>query len=257
MKSCTGLWIVAPITRAVDDKTAKSLLGDSFKRQLKYDGTYSAVSFICSKTDDISITEAAESLGLEAEISESWDTAEDMRRTKRSLQSKIADLKEAKATLMEQLDECEVKTDQWEDLQSKLSSGKAVYTPSTNPKKRKRGGRPSGSRKNLDSSDTDDDGDASDSGLSDKENSQPQEDRQPLTEEMIEEQISLFRAQRKKIREERRVLDSQIAGLRKDIENIETERNNILADLKAVCIKGRNDYSRGAIKQDFAMGIKE
>jgi hypothetical protein len=31
MKSCTGLWIVAPITRAVDDKTAKSLLGDSFK----------------------------------------------------------------------------------------------------------------------------------------------------------------------------------------------------------------------------------
>ena len=31
MKACTGLWIVAPITRAVDDKTAKSLLGDSFR----------------------------------------------------------------------------------------------------------------------------------------------------------------------------------------------------------------------------------
>ena len=31
MKQCTGLWIVAPITRAVDDKTAKSLLGDSFR----------------------------------------------------------------------------------------------------------------------------------------------------------------------------------------------------------------------------------
>ena len=31
MKECTGLWIVAPITRAVDDKTAKSLLGDSFR----------------------------------------------------------------------------------------------------------------------------------------------------------------------------------------------------------------------------------
>jgi hypothetical protein len=46
---------VAPITRAVDDKAAKSLLGESFKRQLKYDGTYSRVTFICSKTDDISV----------------------------------------------------------------------------------------------------------------------------------------------------------------------------------------------------------
>lgn len=39
MKQCTGLWIVAPINRAVDDKAAKNLLGDTFKRQLKFDGT--------------------------------------------------------------------------------------------------------------------------------------------------------------------------------------------------------------------------
>lgn len=34
MKQCTGLWIVAPINRAVDDKAAKSLLGESFKVSL-------------------------------------------------------------------------------------------------------------------------------------------------------------------------------------------------------------------------------
>lgn len=33
----TGLFIVAPINRAVDDKVAKSLLGESFKRQLKFE----------------------------------------------------------------------------------------------------------------------------------------------------------------------------------------------------------------------------
>lgn len=33
IKQCTGLWVVAPINRAVDDKAAKSLLGESFKRQ--------------------------------------------------------------------------------------------------------------------------------------------------------------------------------------------------------------------------------
>lgn len=42
MKQCTGLWIVAPITRAVDDKAAKDLLGESFKRQLKMDGGYNS-----------------------------------------------------------------------------------------------------------------------------------------------------------------------------------------------------------------------
>lgn len=63
MKQCTGLWIVAPINRAVDDKAAKSLLGESSKRQLKMDGGFSAVTFICSKTDDISLLEAQDSLG--------------------------------------------------------------------------------------------------------------------------------------------------------------------------------------------------
>ncbi|KAI0470344.1 hypothetical protein F4859DRAFT_522828 [Xylaria cf. heliscus] len=252
MKSCTGLWIVAPITRAVDDKTAKSLLGDAFKRQLKYDGTYSSVTFICSKTDDISITEAAESLGLEAEISESWDTSEEMRKTTISKQARISGLKEAKATLGQQLDECEAETDRLEDLQAQLSSGETVYTSSTYSKKRKRSGEPS-MKSDVDA----DDRNASDSGSSDKENSQSKQSRRPLTVEEIEEQISSLRAQRKEIRRGRLSLDSEIAKIRQEIEVIQNEREKVLADVKAICIQGRNEYSRGAIKQDFAMGIKE
>lgn len=52
MKQCIGLWIVSPINRAVDDKAAKNLLGSAFRRQLKFDGTYSAITFICSKTGE-------------------------------------------------------------------------------------------------------------------------------------------------------------------------------------------------------------
>ena len=58
------MWIVANINRAVDDKAAKSLLGDSFKLQLKYDGTFSRVTFICTKTDDISNTEISDNPSL-------------------------------------------------------------------------------------------------------------------------------------------------------------------------------------------------
>ncbi|KAI0538109.1 hypothetical protein GGR58DRAFT_513346 [Xylaria digitata] len=255
MKSCTGLWIVAPITRAVDDKTAKTLLGDSFKRQLKYDGTYSAVSFICSKTDDISITEAADSLGLEAEISHSWEAAEKIKEVESSLESRISNLNKDKVALGRQLDGCETETDRWEDLRSQLSGGKAVYAPS-NSKKRRRAARPIGSRKNL-RSDVDEDFDASDSGPSDQEDSQSEQNRVPLTKENIEEQISSLRAQRKKIRRERGSLDTEMARLLQEIEENQTKREKILADFKAICIQGRNDYSRGAIRQDFAMGIKE
>lgn len=38
----------------MDDKSAHKLLGDSFRRQLLMDGGFSTVSFICSKSDDIS-----------------------------------------------------------------------------------------------------------------------------------------------------------------------------------------------------------
>ncbi|KAI1502359.1 hypothetical protein F5X99DRAFT_379222 [Biscogniauxia marginata] len=260
MKLCTGLWIVAPITRAVDDKTAKSLLGDSFKRQLKYDGTYSAVSFICSKTDDISITEAADSLGIEEEISESWDRAEDLRKAKKSHQDEIVKLKKEKAALGERLDECEAKYDVWEELQGQISDGKIVYAPSDNSKKRKRPAKSSRSRRNrvsFDSDDDDYDDVASDSGACDKENSQPEEDRRPLNDKKIEETLASIKAQRKQIRGDRRAIDSQIADICKEISNVQSERDAILSELKAMCIKGRNDYSCGAIKQDFAAGIKE
>ena len=51
LQKCDAVWILAPITRAVDDNTAKDLIGETFKRQLLMDGQYSAVTFICSTTD--------------------------------------------------------------------------------------------------------------------------------------------------------------------------------------------------------------
>ncbi|KAI0200253.1 hypothetical protein F4808DRAFT_470663 [Astrocystis sublimbata] len=239
MKSCTGLWIVAPITRAVDDKTAKSLLGDHFKRQLKYDGTYSAVTFICSKTDDISITEAAESLGLEDQFEEFWSTAQAMDETMESCKAKISELRVAKSRLEDNFNNCELETEKWEDLQDQHSAGKTVYTPSTNPKKRARGqGHTSGPEGSRLAGDGD-------------------ESRKPLTDKQIEDKISSLREERKAIRKNRRTIDAQIAELRQESKVARDEREMTTARFKAICIQGRNQYSKGAIQQDFAMGIKE
>lgn len=51
LKRCSAVWVVASIHRAVDDRTAKELLGEHFRRQLLMDGQYGAISFVCTKTD--------------------------------------------------------------------------------------------------------------------------------------------------------------------------------------------------------------
>jgi hypothetical protein len=53
LRKCSAVWVVAAINRAVDDRTAKELLGEHFRRQLLMDGQYGNVSFICTKTDVI------------------------------------------------------------------------------------------------------------------------------------------------------------------------------------------------------------
>ncbi|KAK3324641.1 hypothetical protein B0T19DRAFT_429037 [Cercophora scortea] len=260
MKACTGLWIVAPITRAVDDKTAKSLLGDSFRRQLKFDGTYSAVTFICSKTDDISVTEAAESLDIEDQVGESWTKIRGFENDIKKLKSQQADLRDEKETCDELAESIDQALDVWEELMNKLSEGEVVYAPSDAPsKKRKRSSKPSSSRKNRVSTDADDsDFLDSFSDTSDKENSQPpDENRQPLTEDDIERKLATLKAEKKELRDNKKEVTRQITAARIEIKEIIAKKDALLAEVKAICIKGRNEYSRRAIKHDFAMGIKE
>jgi energy-coupling factor transporter ATP-binding protein EcfA2 len=48
LQHCNNVWVVAPIKRAVDDGTAKELMGDNFKRRILMDGNYGNIAFICT-----------------------------------------------------------------------------------------------------------------------------------------------------------------------------------------------------------------
>ncbi|KXH59774.1 hypothetical protein CSAL01_06423 [Colletotrichum salicis] len=242
---------------AVDDKTAKSLLGDSFKRQLKYDGIYSAVTFICSKTDDISVIEAAESLDIESDISASWSKIEKLRGELQELKKTLNDAREEKSDLVDGLEQINTLWDKWDDLSSKHADGQTVFAPSES-KKRKRGATSSKSRKRKSSysssSESDDEDYNSDS---DKENNPDNQNRQPLTEFNIQEKLADLKNQKKKIRQSLKELDATLSNIRQQIKTIQSEEERLLGAAKAVCIQGRNTYSKGAIQRDFAMGIKE
>lgn len=232
MKQCTGLWIVAPITRAVDDKAAKNLLGDVFRRQLKYDGTYSAVTFICSKSDDISLTEATDSLDIGDEMNGLEDELQEIEVKRRDMRKKLRQLRDEKSACQEEADEAEEQQEYWEKLQDDLDAGKTVYAPSS--KKRKRS--PSGSNDEI--------GAASGQGPA-------------LTEDDIESHLSEYKAIKRRARRQRTELNAQIEQLNSNLDQLSSRSDEIEARRSAICIAGRNKYSKSAIQVDFATGIKE
>ena len=266
MKQCTGLWIVAPINRAVDDKSAKTLLGDTFKRQLKMDGGFNSVTFICSKTDDISITEAQDSLGLDDELAPMWEKSEQYRTKKNALKKQIENLKETKVDMMAAMEANEEDLELWEKLQENFNSGTVVFRPKPKSHKRKREdeiGLPKKKRPKYREPDSDDDfiDDGEESGSeaeSDCSSSNASEDQgAPLTEDEISEKLADLRGTRKEGRREKVKIDDHIIDLRRQIADLDKESEGIDGELSVKCISGRNEYSRGAIRQDYAAGIRE
>lgn len=265
MKQCTGLWIVAPINRAVDDKAAKTLLGDSFKRQLKYDGNYSSVTFICSKTDDISITEAAESLELDDRIS----TLDDQQRTYaeeiENAEEKISDLKESMEVYRIALNEADDDIETWEDLKDQVEDGKTAFAPvqkAKNKRKKGRSGKKSRKRRQVEDDNSDieyigSDREKSGDSESDSELEGIQAPRKPLTKEDIKCKLEELKSTKKNARQETQKIRDEIRAIKPKKRELEEKIAEVQAEMSAICIAGRNEYSKGAIQQDFAAGIKE
>lgn len=79
------------------------------------DGGFSAVTFICSKTDDISISEAQDSLGLDDQVIPLWEEVDRLTAKMKGLKKDIEDLNKKKTgyddaanEADEQVDVCEV-----------------------------------------------------------------------------------------------------------------------------------------------------
>lgn len=49
LREADSIWIVASINRAVNDKTAKNMLGESFRRELLMDGQYNNICFVATQ----------------------------------------------------------------------------------------------------------------------------------------------------------------------------------------------------------------
>ncbi|KAF6221297.1 hypothetical protein HO133_002152 [Letharia lupina] len=267
MKQCTGLWIVAPINRAVDDKAAKSLLGESFKRQLKMDGGFNSVTFICSKTDDISLEEAQDSLGLSDEMEPDWEELEKLVKKTKLMKKQMDEMKDTKAVYGESMNDIDEQIEIWDGLKEKLEGGKTVFPPRSESagKKRKGKGTDRARKKQRRTKSSDDEGDdveesdyhSDDSDEYEKGSENESESQEPLTEEQLVAKLQELRATKKEARAQRGEITERINQMRKEIDESKNAEEKIESKMSAMCIEGRNAYSKGAIQQDFAAGIKE
>ncbi|KAF3050848.1 hypothetical protein E8E11_008956 [Didymella keratinophila] len=265
IKQCTGLWIVAPDTRAVDDKAAKTLLGDSFRMQLKYDGGYSSAIFICSKTDDISITEAVNTLRLEDEVEGFYEEERKLEQETKEAQAKIKELKDAQHIYTLAGREAGEEIEAWEELKDKLDDGDEVYAPALESNKRKVSSeRKSRNKHHANDEDSgadfvveDDEASDFEDDDDDEDNEEVQEPREPLAGEDIRFKLKELRGTKKNARREGLELKPKIEELRPKVRGAQVKIKDIRAKISKICISGRNGYSKEAIQNDFAAGIKE
>jgi seryl-tRNA synthetase len=75
--------------------------------------------------------------------------------------------------------------------------------------------------------------------------------------EAIEQKLAQFKADKKRGRTERLEVDSKIKNLNQELKTLEKSQAEIETVMNAICIEGRNKYSKSAIQQDFADGIRE
>jgi hypothetical protein len=258
-KQCTGFWIVAPINRAVDDKTAKKLLGDSFKRQLQFDGGVTGITFICSKTDDISITEAISSLQLEEETEQLDEDLTSYTEQIKTIQDQIDMLKPERKAQVAALKTISAEINLWKKLQDRIARGKPAYAPATQinehgdeelseqPRKK----RAVESESEYELSNTDDEI----SGSEDEIESQAERTR--VSETNVRDKLKDLIATKKNTQRELKSINVDIKELKYQLRPLQVEENKLRMEITHICIATRNFYSKTAIQQDFAAGIKE
>ncbi|SPQ22881.1 33a1c8c7-d86f-4eb1-815a-97caacca19ac [Thermothielavioides terrestris] len=219
IEQCTGLWVVAPITRAVDDKSAQTLLGDSFKRQLQFDGAYSRVTVVCSKADDLSVTEALK-LIPEGERAHQLHAREQLLQTEREkLQEEVNELKHRNSEIDSQISQ----------LLTYIVSLRTALDRSDG-------------RENLLVSPG-----APESGPLDE----------PSLVLLSAFGFNPAMGRLSAAHAEKKALKKPLASQRKALRELKADLKSLNSEIKHACVKWRNDRTRPLIQFQFAEGIRE
>lgn len=134
----------------MDDKSARYLLGEGFKRQLQRGDTLDRTTLVCSKTDGIVLSEVRGVLKQDADFSKDIERIDEARaavdRDRAALLQAITTLRAETESLDSKTTEAMSKEKAYMDLRALGAKGKVVYPPvfssatASGPSKRQRSG---------------------------------------------------------------------------------------------------------------------
>jgi hypothetical protein len=273
LKNCSCVWIVAPIKRAVDDRTAKELMGDTFKRRLLMDGQYGNVAFVCTQTDD-------------CEPSEIWRDHEDVAARVPGRHARMKELHEAlEQATQEQSKLDNERDDKDEELQtlkeSALEAKSAKREATRGVDRQKKEARRQQAKVDAAGNDGDDDvmevdgGDGEEDGKRDEDEDEDAaeggcdleaekaalvaiesdlkaaEDLLASAEDSFQELQGAFR----KMNKEHQQWMKEV--FRKCIRKLNRKSSALQREFKPLCACVRNEYSTAQLKEDFKTGLKD
>ncbi|PLB46823.1 hypothetical protein P170DRAFT_498741 [Aspergillus steynii IBT 23096] len=238
MKMCAAHWIVTPINRAVDDKVSRDLLSKNFKMQMQMDSAFNDITFICTKTDDVSIREVRNSLKIDVPVQKQREA--DIAK----IGAALCELRERRSKNMEELDYL---NDDLDELEERLSGGEHAIDPSLlSPTKRKHsniGLDPVSSFIEMPSS------------PSTTDNSVNMHVEMSAEMQQLLSQYHEIKARRKTLQARRKPLNEEIRLKEQEFEKLKTQSEKSKEEIFRECIRARNEYSKQEIKRDFARGI--
>lgn len=248
----------------MDDKAAQKLLGTSFKRQMQFDGTYSAMTVICSKADDICVTEALRGIPEEHKAHSEQATVNLLEANKVHLDEERLPLEQRLQVLKELADSHDNSIELLEAaLESTDGDEVELYPQSAGTSKRKPRTAVLQARKRLrkesesSSSETDDDDSEDELNCNTDEEKEEPEKAESILKDEAEKRLKNLKAEKKAFKDERRDLEKKVKVLRKRAKETRREWKKMKDSTKSACIQYRNEHSRPVIQHQFAEGVRE
>ncbi|KAK7717579.1 hypothetical protein SLS64_003073 [Diaporthe eres] len=243
MAQASSVWVAAPIKRAVDDEAAKKLLGMGSRLQMKLDGMYSSMSFICTITDNFDVEECVEAFDGDGQIKDTLTKAEQLSETVQEMQQSLELLKQQLDDEETVLEGLESEIDVWKALQKQHNAGQQVYPPLI-PAKRKRGtGRAARRRRQQ----------------VENEDSNEEEiaDRSPLTASEISWKVADLDHNLQVKTSECDDMEKRLETMAGELDSLQHEKDEASIESLRLCVQKRNQHVRDIVRVDFSNGIKE
>ncbi|KXJ94491.1 hypothetical protein Micbo1qcDRAFT_221025 [Microdochium bolleyi] len=272
LQKCDAIWVVTGIQRAVNDKTAQDLLGQRFKQQVMIDGNFGNITLVCSKTDQISYSEAIEQFELSEQHAESEKARHALKQRETQNEMRHNNLRERAKALLDLDKEMNTRQKVWHKLQEQDRGELETLMPMEKLRKRKAWGdsrpaqkrragraRPSGGSQRT----TEELAVAKACATADdmwqrlKNGPAMPEAGHPLTTDHIESMIQHLDSILSATRKEKMQVDDEANTLQSDWEELDDDVEAKRLELQLACIKARNDYARDEAPKQFAIGLRE